>query len=138
MVLLLMGYLYLFIHRPYEIWPSLEKGRRSRHPFHRYNLNDFERQTDKDGTQFFGFQSSKRSFFSNVVVLAFGCLVAYYALPHLGIFRAIYTNTALSTVALAFGFLMADQAVPLALKWLVCVLSRLRRRILGFWQHVKA
>jgi hypothetical protein len=112
------------------------KGERSRGLFHVYALGEFERQTDKDGTHFFGFQSSKRAFFSNVVVLTLACAVFYYLVPRFGLLRAIYANPALTTMALAFGFLMADQAVPLFLKGLVCGLSRLRRRVLTFLSRV--
>jgi len=52
---------------------------------------------------------------------------AYYVIPRLGLLRAIYANTALSTVALVFGFLMADQAVPFVLIATVCGLSRLTK-----------
>ena len=120
----------------YEIRPSGEGRQSERSLFHEYKLNEFKRQTDKDGTQFFGFQTSKRSFFANVVVLTFTCVTIYYAVPRFGLLRAIYGSAALTTVALAFGFLMADQVVPLLLKGGVCVLSRFRRRVINFWEHV--
>lgn len=124
--------LWLLEHA-YEIRP---KGQREGRPFHRYSFDEFERKTDKDGTQFFGFQTSKRAFFANVVVLTLACILAYYLAPRLGILRAIYANAALTTVALAFGFLMADQLVPLVLKGIVWGLSRLRKRVLSFLVRV--
>lgn len=120
----------------YEIRPTEEGGRRQRGLFHQYALNEFKRQTDKDGTQFFGFQTSKRSFFANIVVLTITCVTIYYAVPRFGLLRAIYGSAALTTVALAFGFLMADQVVPLLLKGVVCLLSRFRLRVINFWEHV--
>lgn len=120
----------------YEIRTNESVKRRS--PFYHFRPPDFARQTDKDGTHFFGFQSSKRSFFANVIVLAVACAATYYLVPRFGLLRAIYSNTALTTVALAFGFLVADQAVPLLLKGTVCLLSRIRFTARLFWPHVKA
>lgn len=122
----------------YEIRPTTKGGRQERSLFHQYTLDEFERQTDKDGTHFFGFQTSRRSFFSNVVALTIACVTIYYAVPRFGLLRAIYGNGALTTVALAFGFLVSDQAAPLILKGLVCLLSRFRRKVLNFLERVKA
>lgn len=124
------------LERGYEIRANERVKRRS--PFYQFMLADFERQSDKDGTHFFGFQSSKRSFFANVIVLAVACAATYYLVPRFGLLRAIYANTALTTVTLAFGFLVADQGVPLLLKGTVCLLSRIRFTAVHFWAHVKA
>lgn len=125
---------FWLLEHGYEI--RLKDTQRYRKLFHHYRFNEFERQTDKDGTHFFGFQSSKRAFFSNVIALALTCTGTYYLMPRFGLLRAIYANPALSTVALAFGFLMADQVVPLILEGLVCGLSRLRWKVAHLLSNV--
>jgi hypothetical protein len=44
--------------------------------------------------------------------------------------RAVYSNTALSTAALVFGFLLADVLGPWLLISAVCGLSRLRPAVI--------
>jgi len=84
------------------------------------------------GTHFFGFHSSKRSLFSNLIVLTLAVSGAYWLLPHTGLLRSIYMNTPLSTVALIFAFLLADQLVPRLLQGVVWILCRLRLKALFF------
>jgi hypothetical protein len=84
------------------------------------------------GSHFFGFQSSKRSLFSNMIVLCLIIVGAYWLLPHAGLLRAIYGNTVLSTVVVVFVFLVVDQLLPRALEGIVWTLCRLRLRALFF------
>lgn len=109
-----------------------------RWPFHKYHPSEFKRTTDEANSSFFGFQTSKRSLFSNLVVLVSACVLAYYTLPRFRLLRAIYANTALTTAALLFGFLLADQLGPLALQRAVCFLSRMRGAVAFVTQKVKA
>ena len=109
-----------------------------RWPLHQYHFSEFTRTTDKDNTSFFGFITSKRSLSSNLVVLALTCTAIYYGMPRFGLLRAVYANTALTTTALLFGFLLADQGIPLVLKSLVCLLSRLRVPAMFIGRRVRA
>ncbi len=123
------------LHHGYDITPTPEA---LRNPFHEFEFSDFKRTTDREGSTFFGFQSSKRSLFANLVALAFACLMIYCLVPRFGLLRAIYSNTALTTAALVFGFLIADQLVPLVLQGAVCRLSRLRPGLMFLGAKVRA
>jgi hypothetical protein len=119
------GCLWLLEHG-YDVKPKQMKGSPFAQPFRIYKRSDFVRSSDEKGSHFFGFQSSKRSLFSNLVILVAAVACAYIWLPQAEALRFIYRNTPLSTVALVFVFLMADQVVPLLLIVTVCGLSRLR------------
>lgn len=116
----------------YDIKPKEDKGSPLGAPFRRYKWTDFVRSSDEKGTHFFGFQSSKRSLFSNLIVLVFIVAIVYWLLPHAGILRAVYRNTPLSTAFLVFAFLMVDQLVPRLLQGIVWGLCRLRLKDLFF------
>ena len=116
----------------YDIRPKEDKGSRFAAPFRKYKWTDFVRSSDEKGTHFFGFQSSRRSLFSNLIVLVFMVMMAYWLLPTAGLLRAVYMNTPLSTVALVFAFLLVDQHVPRLLQGVVWVLCRLRLKALFF------
>ena len=112
----------------YDIELAAETDRAALDPFRRYKTADFRRISDPDKplSSFFGFQSSRKSFFTNMLVLAIGFSLSYWNLPRWGIFRAIYDNTALTTASLVLGFLMADVVGPWVLVRAICGLSRLR------------
>ncbi|MGE5230855.1 MAG: hypothetical protein ACM3NS_03890, partial [Deltaproteobacteria bacterium] len=76
-------------------------------------------------SHFFGFQSSQKSFVTNLMVIAAGCVLLYWKGPRVGFLRAVYMNTALTTAALIFGFLMADWLGP----WIL--ISRLLTKSVG-------
>src|SRR5207245_6879198 len=101
-------------------------------PLHRYRPADFRRATDKPGerSNFFGFQSSQKSFLTNLAAVVAICLLAYWQGPREGLLRAIYDNTALTTAALVFAFLVADTLGPWLLIRTICVLSRFRDAVL--------
>lgn len=113
---------------------------RFRSPFHKYKYCEFRRITETAGqadrSQFFGFQSSRKSIFSNLTVLAFLYAVLYGLAPRWGFLTAIYNNTALTTAALIFAFLLADVLVPWLLIAAVLGLSRLRGAVLWFERKV--
>jgi hypothetical protein len=104
------------------------KDRKLRSPIHKYTAGEFRRITEQAGerSHFFGFQSSQKSFFTNLIVLAAACVFLYWKGPRGGILHAIYRNPALTTAALVFGFLVADCVGPWLLIRLICLLSRLR------------
>jgi hypothetical protein len=106
--------------------------------FNEYNRSDFRRVTDKVGerSHFFGFQSSQKNLFTNLAVAVAGCLIFYWKAPHDGLLRAIYNDTALTTAALDFGFLVADKMGPGVLIMAICGLSRLRDFVLFFVRKV--
>ncbi len=109
-------------------------------PLHKYKPSDFRRATDKPGerSQFFGFQSSQKSFFTNLIVVAITCLVLYWRAPFdRGLLGWIYNNTALSTAALVLCFLVADSLGPWLLIRAVCVLSRLRDAVMFLVRKVR-
>jgi len=116
----------------YDIKAKEEKGSPFAAPFRTYKWTDFVRSSDEEGTHFFGFSSSKRSLFSNLIVLAITVMMAYWLLPHTGLLRTVYMNTPLSTVALTFAFLLLDQLVPRLLQGIVWGLCRLRLEALFF------
>jgi hypothetical protein len=62
----------------------------------------------------------------------------YYCVPRFGFLKAIYHNVALTTAALVFVFLVSDQVVPVFLKGMVCILSRVRARTVFMWNKVRA
>jgi hypothetical protein len=109
-----------------------------RWPFHQYNPQEFRRATAnaEDRSQFFGFQSSRKSFVTNLVVVTLACVAAYWILPHTGLLRAVYNSTALTTAALGFAFVIADLLGPKLLIWSICLLSRLRRITTPFTRKV--
>jgi len=108
-----------------------------RNPFKKYKPTDFRRVTESDArSHFFGFQSSKKSLFTNLMAVSVASVVAYWKLPHSGLLRAIYNNTALSTAALVFAFLLADTIVPLLLIRTVCGLSRFRDAVMFVFRKV--
>jgi hypothetical protein len=106
--------------------------------FHKYKPSDFRRITEapNERSHFFGFQTSKKSFFTNLAVVVVVCLLLYWKGPRDGLLRTIYTNTALTTAALVFGFLLADTAGPWLLIRVICWLSRARDRVLFFVRKV--
>ena len=114
------------------------RERRLLNPYHKYKPSDFCRATDKPGerSHFFGFQSSQKSLFTNLTVVAASCLLLYWKAPHARLLRAIYNNTALSTAALVLGFLVADTFGPWLLIQIICVLSRFRDAVMFFTRKV--
>jgi hypothetical protein len=122
----------------YDIKPTADDEHKLPSPFRRYKIADFQRFTAPSGTQFFGFQSSPRSLFSNILVLGAACLVAYFAFKQSNLLRAIYGSTSLTTVALIFVFLVADQTVPFLLKAAVSGLSCMKPHTIFFKTKVKA
>jgi hypothetical protein len=102
------------------------------------NVDYAQRITDKEGerSHFFGFQTSRKSFLTNLLVVVTVCLVLYWTAPREGLPRTIYNNTALSTAALVFAFLAADTLGPWLLIRAICVLSRVRDRVLFFIRKV--
>jgi hypothetical protein len=106
--------------------------------FYKYNLADFRRATEKQGerSHFFGFQSSRKSLFTNLLVVVAATLFVYWRLPHEGLIRTIYNNTALTTAALVLGFLIADTLGPWLLIAVICTLSRFRDAVLFFIRKV--
>jgi hypothetical protein len=113
----------------YEVVPNIG-DKYGPGPFHRYKLTEFQRASDTSGTHFFGFRSSNRSLFSNIMLLGLACVFVFHFARQHPLAQAIYGNTALTTVALVFGFLLADQAAPFLLKVAVSLLSRLKFRTL--------
>lgn len=108
-------------------------------PFRKYKPSDFRRVTEmpSERSNFFGFESSRRSLFTNLVVVAATCTLLYWTVPRDGFVRAIYHNTALTTAALVFGFLLADTLGPWLLIRTICVLSRFRDAVLFFVRKVR-
>ena len=95
--------------------------------------------TDTSGerSHFFGFQTSRRSLFTNLAVVVAVGLLLYWAVPRSGLLRAVYNNTALTTAALVFAFLLADALGPWLLIRVVCALSRIRDAAFLFFRKVK-
>jgi len=128
----------------YDVELVEEKKDKWRNPFHKYRPSDFRRTTEKEGerSHFFGFQTSKKSFFTNLAVVVgacvvlYSCVVLYYGVPHQGLLRVIYGNVALTTAALVFAFLLADMIGPWLLTLLICGLSRLRDAVWSFTRKV--
>jgi len=88
-------------------------------------------------SHFFGFQSSKKSFLTNMLVVVAVGLALYWKGPRNGLFLAIYNNAALTTAAMVFVFLLADTVGPWLLIRMICVLSRWRDAVLFFMRKVK-
>jgi hypothetical protein len=118
------GALWLLL-RGYDI--ELTKGIQHLGPFHRFRRSDFRRVTEPAGQQsFFGFNSSRKSLFTNMIVLAAASVFLYHYWPRGGLLSAVYHNEALTTAALLFGFLLADVAGPAILVRVICYFSYLR------------
>jgi hypothetical protein len=107
--------------------------------FYKYKPGDFRRVTDKpnERSHFFGFQSSQKSFFTNLSVVVLAFLLLYWLAPRGGLLRVVYNNTALSTAALVFAFLLADTLGPWLLIRIICGLSRVRDTVLFFIRKVR-
>jgi len=123
----------------YDVELADKELRESRipNPFHKYKRADFRRVTDKSGSHFFGFQSSQKSLFTNLIVVAAACLLLYWKVPLDGLFAWIYSNTALSTAALVLCFLLADTVGPWLLITTICALSRFRDAVMFFVRKVR-
>ena len=107
-------------------------------PFRRYRTKDFRRITEKEGerSHFFGFQTSRKSLFTNLTVVVAACLLVYWKASDAELVSWIYSNTALSTAALVFLFLLADTCGPWILIRVICICSRLRDAVLFFIRKV--
>lgn len=112
--------------------------RRSRGFFHKYKPRDFRRITDeaRDRPQFFGFVSSSKSFLTNLCMVMLACVVLYWTGPRGGFLKVVYSNTALTTTALVFAFLVADTLGPWLLIQAICGLSRMRDAVVFFSRKV--
>lgn len=130
------GLLWLLLNF-YDVELILKEERQD--PFHKFKRSEFRRALEKEGerSHFFGFQSSRKSLFTNLVVLALGCAMLYYYAPRDGILRAIYQNNALTTAALVLGFFFADLLGPGLLIIGICGLSRLRPLVLFLIRKVR-
>jgi hypothetical protein len=108
-------------------------------PFHQFKRSEFRRATEEptERSQFFGFQSSRKSLFTNLVVLAVAAAVVYYYVPRYAFLVAIYRNDALTTAVLVLGFFIADILGPSLLIGVICGLSRLRPFVMFFVRKVK-
>lgn len=115
-----------------------EKGKRPEF-FRKYKPGDFRRTTEKpeERSHFFGFESSRKSLFTNILVVAAACVLLYWKAPHDGLLRLVYRNPALTTAALVFGFLVADTLGPWLLIRMICALSHLRDAVLFFVRKVR-
>ncbi len=123
----------------YDVEVIEEKKGTLRNPLRLYKPRDFQRISDPKGerSHFFGFQTSRRSFVMNLAWVAAVYLLLYFKFPHTEFLRVIYHNTALSTAALVFAFLLADTVVPWLLIMTICGLSRRRDRSLVFTRKVR-
>jgi hypothetical protein len=65
--------------------------------FHTHSFADFKRLSDDMGTHFFGFITSRRGLFANLLLLAVTCIAACRYLPRGGFFTAVYRNAPLTT-----------------------------------------
>jgi hypothetical protein len=108
-------------------------------PFRKYKPSEFRRTTEKpeERSHFFGFQSSRKSLFTNLLVVAATSILLYWKAPHDGLLRAVYRSPALTTVALVLGFLLADTLGPWLLIRIICLLSRLRDAVLFLVRKVR-
>jgi hypothetical protein len=120
----------------YDVEPE---DRKLKSPFHRYKPSEFRRVTEKpEGrSHFFGFQTSQKSLFTNLAVVAAACALVFWIGPHGGFIRAIYNNDALTTAALVFGFLFADLLGPWLLIRVICLLSQVRGAALFLGRKVR-
>jgi hypothetical protein len=123
----------------YDVELVDERKDRRRDFLYKYKPGDFRRITETLGerSHFFGFQTSRKSFLTNLVAVVAVCLLLYWKAPHDGLPRAIYNNPALTTAALIFAFLLADTLGPLLLILTICSLSRFRDAVLFFIRKVK-
>jgi hypothetical protein len=122
------------LFRLYDMQPTTLPERRS--PFHKFTRDEFVRPKDVAGN-FFGFESSRRSLFTNLVVLAVAAALLYQYAPRDGFVGAIYRNNALTTAALVLGFFLADTFGPWLLITVIIILSRLRPLGVFFFRTVK-
>lgn len=114
-----------FLLRCYDF--ELTTGKQHLAPFHRFRRSECRRVTEPAGQQScFGFHSSRKSLFANLLALAAACGLLYHFGPRGGLVSKIYHNDALTTAALLLGFLLADVLGPAILIRLICRSSQLR------------
>ncbi len=106
-------------------------------PFHQFSFKDFEETFEPSSADFYGLKVPPRRLFSNLCVLMGILYLAFLLSSRSDFLRAIYRSQALTTAFLLFGYLLADQAIPMVLKSLVWGLSRLRFRTLFIFSKVK-
>src|SRR5262249_44195023 len=118
--------------RFYDVALSLPREKVS--PFHKFRHSDFVRTAEAEGgkSTFFGFQSSRKNLFTNLLLLTIACYLVYRYAPRGGFLGAIYRNNALTTAALVLGFFAADIVGPFLLKIIIMALSRLRPAAIFF------
>lgn len=122
----------------YDVELKLPRERIS--PFHQFKPSDFIRATPEPGGErstFFGYVSSRKNLFTNLVVLAIVVSAVYRYGPRTGLLRAIYENDALTTAALLLGFFSVDVLAQFILKAFICFLSRLRGVVMFFTRTVR-
>lgn len=122
----------------YDVELALARERVS--PFHHFKFSDFVRATPEPGGErstFFGYVSSRKNLFTNLVILAIAVSAVYMYGPRTGLLRAIYENDALTTAALVLGFFSADVLGQFILKALICGLSRARGTVIFLTRKVR-
>ena len=108
-----------------------------KNPFHEFSFKDFEDTLEPSSADFYGLKVPPRRLFSNLCVLMVMLFLAFLLRSRLDFLEVIYRSEALTTAFLLFGYVFADQAVPMILKSLVWGLSRLRFRTLFIFPKVK-
>jgi hypothetical protein len=123
--------------RLYDVEVTAGEARRS--PFHEYRRADFVRSAEATGrpSTFFGFESSRKNLFTNLVGLGVVCWALYGYLPRGGFWSAIYRSDALTTAALVLGFFALDIVGPAILVYAICGLSRVRPLVMFFYRRVR-
>lgn len=107
-----------------------------KNPLHEFSFKDFEDTLEPSSADFYGLKVPPRRLFSNLCVLMVMLYAAFRLRPRWDFLRSIYDSEVLTTAFLLFGYLFADQVVPMTLKLLVWGLSRLRFRTLFIFRKV--
>jgi len=107
-----------------------------KNPLHEFSFQDFEDTLEPSSADFYGLKVPPRRLFSNLCVLMAMLYVAFRLRSRWDFLRIIYGSEVLTTAFLLFGYVFADQAVPMILKLLVWGLSRLRFRTLFIFRKV--
>lgn len=107
-----------------------------KNPFHEFSFKDFQDTLEPSSADFYGLKVPPRRLFSNLCVVMAMLYVAFRLRLRWDFLRIIYNSEVLTTAFLLFGYVFADQVVPMILKLMVWGLSRLRFRTLFIFRKV--
>lgn len=127
----------LLLEHGYRIRRTDKTSYGLRNPLHEFSFRDFEETFEPSSADFYGLKVPIRRLFTNLCVLMVTLYLTFLLGSRSNFLSVIYGSEVLTTAFLLFGYVFADQVVPMLLKSLVWGLSRLRFRTLVIFPKAK-